>query len=71
MVGNMKYIIEKNLPIVNRINPAAIISDCFYSICVFDDMSMYIRCIASMVVWTVVLAASSIIVLRREKYANL
>ena len=71
MVGNMKYVVEKYCPIVNRINPAAIISDCFYSICVFDDMSMYIRCIVSMGVWTVILAVSSIMVLRREKYANL
>ena len=71
MMGNMKYIIEKNCPIVNRINPAAIISDCFYSICVFDNMEMYVRCIISMGIWTVIFAVCSIIVLRREKYANL
>lgn len=71
MMGNMKYIIEKNCPIVNRINPAAIISDCFYSICVFDNMEMYVRCIISMSIWTVIFAVCSIIVLRREKYANL
>ena len=71
MMGNMKYIIEKYCPIVNRINPAAIISDCFYSICVFDNMEMYVRCIISMGIWTVIFAVCSIIVLRREKYANL
>lgn len=71
MMGNMKYIIEKTCPIVNRINPAAIISDCFYSICVYDDMGIYIRCITSMGIWTVILAVSSIVILRREKYANL
>lgn len=71
MVGDMKYTIEKACPIINRINPAAIISDCFYSICVFDDMNMYIRCLVSMGIWTVILASCSIIILRREKYANL
>ncbi len=71
MDGSMKYTIEKACPIINRINPAAIISDCFYSICVFDDMSIYIRCIISMGVWTVILAVCSIVILRREKYANL
>ena len=71
MMGNMKFIIEKACPIVNRINPAAIISDCFYSICVFNDMGIYTRCIISMGIWTVILAVFSIIVLRREKYANL
>lgn len=71
MVGNMKYIIEKACPIVNRINPAAIISDCFYSICVYDDMDTYIRCVISIAIWAVILAVASITVLRREKYANL
>ncbi len=71
MMGNMKFIIEKNCPIVNRINPAALISDCFYAICAYDDTAMYTRCMISIVIWTVALAAVSIIVLRREKYANL
>lgn len=71
MMGNMKYIVEKACPIVNRINPAAIISDCFYSICAYNDTDMYVRCVVSTVIWTVVLATASIIVLRREKYANL
>ncbi len=71
MMGNMKFIIEKSCPIVNRINPAAIISDCFYSICAYDDTAMYTRCMVSIVIWTVVLTTISIIILRREKYANL
>lgn len=71
MMGNMKYIVEKSCPIINRINPAAIISDCFYSICVYNDMNLYTRCIVSMGIWTVILAVCSINILRREKYANL
>ena len=71
MMGNMKFIVEESCPIVNRINPAAIISDCFYSICAYDDMAMYTRCIVSICIWTVVLAVASIFILRREKYANL
>ena len=70
MMGNMKFIIEESCPIVNRINPAAIISDCFYSICAYDDMDMYIRCIVSIGIWSVALAVASIAILRREKYAN-
>ena len=71
MMGNMKFIIEENCPIINRINPAAIISDCFYAICAYSDTTMYFRSIISISIWAVVLAAGSIIVLRREKYANL
>lgn len=71
MVGDMKFVIEKNCPIVNRINPAALISDCFYSICAYDDLSMYIRSMIAIVIWTVILTVVSVVVLRREKYANL
>lgn len=71
MVGDMKFVIEKNCPIVNRINPAALISDCFYSICAYDDLSMYIRSMIVIVIWTVILTVVSVVVLRREKYANL
>lgn len=71
MMGNMKFIIEKSCPIINRINPAALISDCFYAICAYSDTTMYFRSIISISIWAVVLAAGSIIVLRREKYANL
>lgn len=38
MVSNMKDIIEKNIPILNKINPAALIADSFYCICVYEDM---------------------------------
>lgn len=71
MVGDMKFVIEKNCPIVNRINPAALISDCFYSICAYDDLSMYIKSMIAIVIWTVILTVVSVVVLRREKYANL
>ena len=71
MVGDMKFVIEKNCPIVNRINPAALISDCFYSICAYDDLSMYIKSMIAIVIWTVILTVVSVVILRREKYANL
>ncbi len=38
MIGSMKDIIEKHVPVINRINPAALIADSFYCICVYDDM---------------------------------
>ena len=38
MIGSMKDIIEKHVPVINRVNPAALIADSFYCICVYDDM---------------------------------
>ena len=37
MNGNMKHIIEENIPFLNRINPAVLISDEMYCINVYDD----------------------------------
>lgn len=71
MIGEMKYIMECNLPIFNRINPAAIISDCYQYTCVFDDAKRFYVCILSLLVWNILLFIAAILVLRREKYANL
>lgn len=71
MLGNMKYYVEEHLPILNRINPAALISDSFQYICVFENPQRYTTCIVSILVWTLVLFTGSILILRREKYADL
>lgn len=67
MVADVKCLIENNAPIINRINPAAVISDSFYAICVFDDIKMYTRCLITMVVMIVILAVISATVLRKNK----
>ena len=38
MISGMKDLVEKHAPIINRINPAALIADSFYCIAVYDDM---------------------------------
>ena len=43
MNSNMKDLVEKHAPIINRINPAALISDAFYCINVYDDPTRYYR----------------------------
>ena len=37
MVGNMKYIIEAHIPLLNRVNPAALISDALFFLNVSND----------------------------------
>lgn len=71
MVGNMKYLMEQNMPILNRINPAAIISDSFQYTSATNDVAKFKVCIVSLTAWSVLLFVGSILVLRREKYANL
>ena len=67
MVGNMKYFIETNAPVINKINPAAVISDSFYSLCVFGDVKMYARCILTLVVMSVVFFGISVVCIRRDR----
>lgn len=67
MMGNMKYIIETNAPVINKINPAAVISDSFYSICVFGDVNMYVRCIATLIAMSVIFFGISVICIRHDR----
>lgn len=43
MNGNMKDIVEKSAPFVNRINPASLIADAFYCINVYDDTAQILQ----------------------------
>ena len=71
MNGNMKDIVEKSVPIVNRINPASLISDAFYCINVYDDMIRYYRNLITLAVMCVVLALASFFMVRRERYDSI
>lgn len=71
MYGNMKNIIERNAPVINRINPAALLSDAFYCLTVYDNYSRYTQCIISLLVISAVFCGISAFVLRRKKYANI
>lgn len=71
MFGNMKDIIEHACPLVNRINPAALISDAFYSISVYENPGRYTRSLLLLAAFAVVLTAVSVIKLGRERYDSL
>lgn len=71
MNGNMKDIVEKSAPFVNRINPASLIADAFYCINVYDDTARYYRSLATLVVMCVVLVMASFFMVRRECYDSI
>ena len=66
MNGNMKDIVEKSVPFVNRVNPASLISDAFYCINVYDDMTRYYRNLITLAVMCVVLVMASFFMVRRN-----
>ena len=71
MNNTMKDIVEKNAPFINRINPAALISDAFYCINVYDVLGRYYRNLITLAVMSVVLVAASFLLIRRESYDSI
>ena len=72
MMGiTMKYIIDKNIPIINKLNPASMITDGFYSLYYYDTLNRYIFDIGSLLVFAFILITISYISLRRQKYDSI
>jgi len=72
MMGiSMKYIIDKNIPIINKLNPAALITDGFYSLYYYDTLDRYWCNIISLLIISLILILISINSLRRQKYDNI
>ena len=71
MFGNMKHVVEQFCPILNRLNPAALISDAFYSITVYESMDRYWMNLFLLGVFTAVLVVISFLKLGRERYDSL
>lgn len=71
MVGGIKYNIEEYIPIVNKLNPATIITDALYSLNVYDTYERFTVCIISLVAYCVIFCVASYLMTRRESYASL
>lgn len=71
MINNMKDLIEHYCPIINRLNPAALITDCLYALNMYESYNRFIKDISIMTVMAAVLCFGSYLLLRRTKYASL
>lgn len=71
MFSNMKDIVEKNAPFINRINPAALITDCFYCLTVFNDMTRYYQGLVTLIIISLIFLTASILLVRRETYESI
>lgn len=72
MMGiTMKYIIDKNVPIVNMLNPAALITDGFYALYHYDTLTRYWKDLISLIIISIILILISIKALRRNKYDSI
>ncbi|CBL22566.1 ABC transporter permease [Blautia sp. 2744] len=71
MNSSMKDTVEKHCPIINRINPAALISDAFYCINVYDDPARYYRNLLTLAVMSSALVFASFLLIRRNRYDSI
>ncbi len=71
MFGNMKNIIELHCPIINRLNPAAVLSDAFYCMGVYYDMERFTRCLLILALMSILLLLTAFLSIRRERYDSI
>lgn len=72
MMGiTMKYVIDKNIPIVNKLNPASMITDGLYSLYYYDTLNRYWLNLCSLLIFSAVLITISFLKLRRVKYDSI
>lgn len=71
MYDKMKYIINTNVPILGYLNPANLITDCFYSLYYYDTHAQYFTDLILLCGFAIVFSFITYFVLRRQKYASL
>lgn len=71
MMGNMKAVIASKIPWFNNINPAAVISDCFYCLNIYEDYDRFISKLITMAVISAVFVVLGFVTSRRKKYASI
>ena len=72
MMGvTMKYMIDKNIPILNQLNPANMITDGFYALYYYDTFHRYYFNVVSLLVFAFIMIAISYFSLRRQKYDSI
>lgn len=72
MMGiTMKYVVDKNVPIINKINSASMITDGLYSLYYYDTFDRYWFNIISLLIFAFVLMLISFFSLRRQKYDSI
>ena len=72
MMGiTMKYVVDTNAPIINKVNPVSMITDGFYSLYYYDTLERYYFNIASLLIFSAVMILVSYRGLRRQKYDSI
>ena len=71
MVADMKEIIAEKIPWLNSVNPAAVISDSFYCLNIYNDYERFTVKIITMLITSAIFVLLGFVLSRRKKYASL
>lgn len=72
MMGiTMKYVVDTNIPLLNKINPASMITDGFYSLYYYETMDRYFFDLVSLLIFAGILICLSFTGLRRQTYDSI
>lgn len=71
MVAEIKVIIQRFAPIINKLNPVALITDSIYSLYYYDSLSRYANNMIILLAITGLIIFVTLILIRGKKYDNL
>lgn len=70
VAAGVKHSIEQICPLINRINPAALIVDSFYALNIYDTYDRFIKNMLTLAGISFILIFISFMILRRNKYES-
>lgn len=72
MMGiTMKYIIDTNIPLVNKLNPVNMITDGLYSLYYYNTYNRFYFNVVSLLIFSLIMIVLSVLALRRQKYDSI
>lgn len=71
MIANMKYIVALYVPILQYINPAALIADAFYSLYYYDTYTRFFTNIGCLFGFSLLFGIITYLATRRREYASI
>lgn len=72
MMGiTMKFIIDKNIPIINKLNPVNMITDALYSLYYYEGLERFNFNIICLLLFSFLMISISVFSLRRQKYDSI
>ena len=71
MIGNTKAYFAEKAPWINRINPAAMISDCFYCLNLYNDDARFHGKLLALFLFTLLFAVLGVCLSGRKRYASI